>query len=406
MAAQSSLDLSSPLARYNALPTVVNWRGGWDEDTEYYRNDIVVSPLTSGSYINISASTATRGQGDPSTNLADWFTFGEGAAGVQEIQGSEYITVGPTTTPSITNNGVCEMAIGQNLNNLGTQNDPILEDLGLTNVIPSAGISFVGNTISNTGLISLRPGNSGITVNGTTNVALSCSGVLSITPSDNTITVGAGLTPLITNNGLLSLIASTGLVNNSTAQTPDLENGGVIDISSNGINITDFPNVKLSVFQSSISLIGTLVNVTITPNPSQDFTIPITQNPGTIWATCLATGAPYSTGTFTINFGLAFNVESNQFTSIFDTVITIFDSVNNVAYSPSGFRVNQSVYNRFNLNNLVKTRIQSITIDLAILRASGFRVMTGIQFSQVGSAKLRLLSENRNVFATYNSQVI
>jgi len=407
MAAQTTLELATPLQRLNALPTAVNWRGVWNEDIEFYKNDIVISPLTSGSYINISASSATRGQGDPSTNPADWYIFGEGAAGVQEIQGSEYITVGPTTTPEITNNGVREMAIGQNLNNLGTQNDPILEDLGITNIIPvSPGITYDGDTLSNSGLIYLSAGNSGITVDGTTEVSLACAGILSMTALNSTITVGAGLTPLITNNGLLSVTALSGLTNTGTPQELELSNDGVIDISGSSMVVTGFPNVKLSASRPSISLIGTLVNITITPNPSQFFTIPITQNPGTIWASCLATGTPYSTGTFTINFGLAFNVESNQFTTIFDTIITIFDSVNNVAYSPTASRVNQSVYNRLNLRSAVKARFQSITIDLATLRASGFRVMTGIQFTQVGSAKLRLLSENTNVFATYNSQVI
>jgi hypothetical protein len=410
MSAQSSLDLSSPLARYNALPTAVNWRGVWDEDTEYYKNDIVFSPLTSGSYINISASTSTRGQGDPSTNAADWYIFGEGAGGVQEIQGTEYITVGPTTTPSITNNGVCEIAVGQNLNNLGSQNDPILEDLGLLNVAASSGISFVGNKINNTGVTRLIEGNSGLLVDGTTNISLSCSGVLQMTALNPSITVGAGLTPLITNNGLLSIIAGTRIVNSSTPQEPELANDGVIDISGSSIIVTGFPNVKLSTTHPSISLIGTLVNVTITPNPSNSFVIPITQNPGTIWANCLATGTPYSTGTFTLNFSLGFSVEALQLISYGDTVFTIFDSVNNVSYSPTGFRVNQSVYNRFNPTIFAgfypRTRIQTITIDLATLRASGFRVMTGIQFTQLGGANLRLLYENTNVFATYNTQTL
>lgn len=418
MAAQTTLELATPLQRLNALPTAVNWRGVWNEDIEFYKNDIVISPITSGSFINISASSATRGQGDPSTNPADWYIFGEGAPGVQEIQGSEYITVGPTTTPEITNNGVREMAIGQNLNNLGTQNDPILEDLGITNIIPvSPGITYDGDTLSNSGLIYLSAGNSGITVDGTTEVSLACAGILSMTALNPTITVGAGLTPLITNNGLLSVTALSGLTNTGTPQEPDLVNDGVIDISSNSMAVTGFPNVKLSATHPFISLVGTLVDVIPVISPGVNsviYTVPLTQDPGTLWASCLGSGTPYSTGTFTLQFSFTFNLETPSSLNIGDTKYTIVDSINNVTYTPPNQVVNQTAYNRANLpstppfNLIISVRVLKIILDLATLRASGFRQITGIQLTQIAAigqvVNLTLLSENTNVFATYNSQ--
>jgi hypothetical protein len=427
MAAQSSLDLSTPLNRLNALPTAINWRNDvWSPTTVYYKNDIVISPITSGSYINISSSTTTRGGGDPSTNASAWFVFGSGAAGVQEIQGSEYITVGPTSTPEITNNGVCDIAIGNNLNNLGTQNDPILEDLGIISVLANPGISITGNTVTNTGVIYINGGPE-IVVTGNSDITLSHTGVISLTQAATPgLTVGAGSSPLITNTGLLSVSASTGITNSSTAQTPNLLNAGVIDISGNGsILISDFPNIKLSTTHPSISLIGTLVNAVMTPSPtvSSAFTpipgrIPITQIPGSVWATSIATQLPYSTGTFIIHvsLGTVTTASSGQPNNFGTIKITIFDSIHNVSYPvPDAF----NDFNEFRSNSrnfpvigttTVRFPLLRIVIDLETLWATGFRQMTDILLT-VGPGSgsvnsLSLTAQTTNVFAMYNPAVI
>jgi len=414
MAAQSALDLSTPLNRLNTLPTAVNWRGGWSPTEVYYRNDIAVSPITSGSYVNISPSTTILDGGDPSINMTAWAIFGQGAAGVQEIQGSEYITVGPTSTPQISNNGVCELAIGQNLNNLGTQQDPILEDLGIISLLPNPGISVVGNTVSNTGVIHVNAlPSSGIAVTGNSDLLISCSGLLSLTsPPNSGVTVGAGLLPLVNNTGLLSLTASTGLINSSTAQTPNIANNGVIDISGSVI-VTGFPNVKLSTVHPSISLIGTLVNSVMNPNPINGLTngdIPISQIPGSIWATSIATQTPYSSGTFTINVSLSFFLAAFAL-NMGSTTYTIYDSINNVAY-PAVSLQNAFSINRSQVPNQIYFFVLKINIDLATLWASGFRVMTHIRMRQFATTdpsgqQITFLhkSENTNVFATYSTAV-
>lgn len=425
MAAQSVLDLSTPLNRLNALPTAVNWRNDtWSPTTLYYRNDIVISPITSGAYINISPATTIKGGGDPSTNPTAWFVFGGGAAGVQEIQGSDYITVGPTSVPEITNNGVCNLAIGQNLNNLGTQNDPILEDLGLTSILTTPGISVVGNTVSNTGVIGLNSGPE-ITITGASDLSLSYSGVVSITAPDGSITVGPGSSPLISNPGLLSLTTSTGLVNSSTPQTPNISNGGVIDISGGkSITVANFPFVKLSTVHPSVSLVGTLVNAVMTPpttssnQGSPPGRIPVTQLPGSLWATSIATQQPYSTGTYTIHVILGVTIEAYQNVghNFGATNFTIYDGVNNVVYSTIG--IIQPTYSR-NFSNIafvdsptttINSMIYRIVIDLATLWNSGFRVMTHIQLDQLGvgltSNTLYLAAQNTNIFAEYSPNVV
>jgi len=424
MAGQSALDLSSPLNRLNALPTAVNWRNeAWSPTELYYRNDIVISELTGGAYINISPSATLRGGGEPSTNPTEWYVFGEGAAGVQEIQGTQYITVGPTSTPQITNNGVCEIAIGQNLNNLGTQNDPILEDLGITSVLFNPGISVTGNTVTNTGVIHVN-GGAGITVTGSSDLTISHTGVVSLTQAPTPgLTVGAGATPLITNTGLLSVIASTGLVNDGTPQAPELRNDGVIDISgSSSILVTDFPTIKLSTVNPSISLVGILdSNVVMTP-PTTNYPtpsrIPVTQIAGSVWATSIATQQPYSTGTFTLFITLGTNIfttSSSGASAFGPTTITIYDSVNNKVYpATQGFTDYNLLASSSRLFSsqirVIRPALTRIVIDLAKLWATGFRQMTHIQISQrggtLGSANLTLTSHNINILAAYNSGVL
>jgi hypothetical protein len=397
----------------------------WSPTTLYYRNDIVISPITSGAYINISPATTISGGGDPSTNPTAWFVFGGDAAGLQEIQGSDYITVGPTSVPEITNNGVCELDIGQNLNNLGTQNDPILEDLGLTSILTTSGISVVGNTVSNTGVIGLNPG-AGMTITGVSDLSLSYSGVVSITASNSSITVGPGSSPLISNPGLLSLTTSTGLVNSSTPQAPNISNGGVVDISGgSSIIVADFPFVKLSTVHPSMSLVGTLVNAVMTPpstngnaNPNNPpGRIPVTQLPGSLWATSIATQQPYSTGTYTMHVTLGVMIEPTSTTSqnLGRTTITIYDGVNNVAYSEALLAptFNTLVPNRTfadSPTSFFRPVICRIVIDLATLWASGFRVMTHVQLSQGAAAiagnTLFLTAQNTNIFAEYNPSVV
>ena len=418
MAAQSSLDLSTPFRRLNALPTAVNWRNDvWSPTTVYFRNDVVVSPITNGSYINITPTTTILGGGDPSTNPTAWYEFGGSGGGVQEIQGSEYITVGPTSTPEITNNGVCEMDIGQNLNNLGTQNDPILEDLGVSLLFANPGISVAGSAVANAGVIHLN-GGSGMTVTGVSELSLSYTGVSAISPSNASITVGAGTSPLISNTGLLSLTTSTGLVNSSTAQTPNISNGGVIDISGGTtVLVTDFPNIKLATIHPSISLIGTLVNANMVPNPtiSNDVVgrIPVTQIPGSVWATSIATQLPYSSGTFTINISLGCTVNTGSSLNMGASKITIYDSINNVAYTPivSEEFANNIFHNRTYIQNSIQMVFLEIVVDIATLWASGFREMTHIQVTQISvdpalTARLFMKQQGTNVYAVYNREEV
>jgi hypothetical protein len=439
--AQGALDLADPLSRLNALPTAVNWRGLWDATTLYYRNDIVVSPITAGSYINIIPSTTILGGADPSINVVAWYAFGLGANGVQEITGSEYITVGPTSTPTITNNGVVNLILapGKNLNNVtGDPQFPVLEDTGVTTVLGNPGIlvspGSPGPIIDNTGVVNLvtSPAFGFTTGSNINNVSLFYTGILSVNnPPNSGITVGTGLSPIITNTGLLSLNVGTGLSNISTPQTPDIKNLGVVDISGSGITVTGFPAIKLSTTHPSVSLIGsittpmvpnpTLPNSPTIPNPPGR--IPITQTPGTFWATSIATRIPYSSGTFILNLNISMLLKgpSQGITTANRGKLnfTIYDSVNNVVYAPNSTLKEEAQVNTIQfprtLNNQyqptsVNPIITSMMIDLQSLWASGFRIMTHIQISQSRNNGVEQgafqLSQATNVFATYSPVVV
>jgi hypothetical protein len=437
--AQGAIDLSDPLDRLDALPTAINWRGEWDPDILYYRNDIAVSPITKGSYINVTPATTISGGGDPSLNAVAWYAFGSGAPGVQEITGTEYLTVGPTTTPKITNNGVVtlEIAPGKNLNNLGTAQDPILEDTGVTNVLADPGILItpdISNSnllyVDNTGVVNIITDSaSGFTTGSNiNNVSLFYTGILSVNnPPNSGITVGTGQTPLVTNTGILSMAIGTGLTNISTPQTPDIINTGVIDISGSttgsGVTVTGFPNIKLSTTHPSISLIGTTTG-SMVPNPTTAINIqtaariPITQTPGTFWATSIATQTPYSSGTYLIKVCLTMLAVGQP--SVGNQIraplgFTIYDSVNNVSYVPNDVPINWIQYPKdrgrdFN-PPFVSPIITTIVVDLQTLWASGFRNMTHIEIDQPGAPGSRFdsvyqLSQTNNLFAIYSSAII
>ena len=427
--AQGALDLSDPLNRLNALPTAVNWRGEWSPTIVYYRNDIVVSPLTAGTYINIIPSTTILGGADPSINAVAWYAFGIGAGGLEEITGSEYITVGPTTTPKITNNGVITLDIGRNLNNLTSDQFPTLEDTGVNSILANPGIlvtpGSAGPTITNTGVTQIvaYPLSGLAFGTGTGNVTIQYTGKQSVNSLPGSgITVGTGQSPLVTNTGLLSLAVGAGLANISTPQTPNIINTGVLDISGSGITVTGFPSIELSTLHPSVSLIGTLVNAVMTP-PSlvnQVGRIPITQIPGSVWATSIATQTPYSSGTFIINLYLSI-LQLGKVVQPASGILarasisyTIYDSVNNVAYTPAEGGANTILYPRFNPTipydpNFVTPVITSIVVDLQTLWTSGFRIMTDIQIKQDGgrgALGTSIQSATTNVFATYSSSVL
>jgi hypothetical protein len=70
--------LTNPLTQLNILDDEMKWRGNWTATTQYFKNDVVRSPLNGIEYI-LGSKTATRGgldPGDPANTTAEWTQLG------------------------------------------------------------------------------------------------------------------------------------------------------------------------------------------------------------------------------------------------------------------------------------------------------------------------------------------
>jgi len=252
--------LSNPLDRLSILPNTVNWRGTWEDTTQYYLNDIVVSPITLSSYI-LTEVQGVYGGLDPSLNPV-WTEFSGAATGVQSVTAllDSGIIVTGTTNVTVVNDGVVSIGQGAGISVTGDPHNPVITNTGITSVVQGSGIAvspilplngglIISNTgvlnvrggaginvnpalsqqnptITNTGVLSVIPGNAGIGVSAATgNITLTNEGVLSVTAAPNT---GISITPTIgtgaitvANTGVLSVTGGTG-VSSTGGQNPTL----------------------------------------------------------------------------------------------------------------------------------------------------------------------------------------
>jgi hypothetical protein len=376
----SSIELDTAFERQEYLPLAVNWLGVWSPETVYLKNDVVTSPINSASYIMVGPSTSIKGGGDPSINTTNWFQYGRSIDTVQNITvGDGLELLGSDTNPIVKNTGVVSIVHGDGISNIGTAADPILACETLTAIVPGLGIDVFGipiPNIENTGVTYLREGG-GISITYTgQQVNIFNSGIESLTtPPNSGLTVSAGPIKTITNTGLLSVIAGTGIINDGTATEPELRNGGVeslvalnesVSITGNGsvLNlVSNNPHKSVVWFPTSATIRSPTTGI-----------IPITQAPG-LWEDCLATGLPYSSGYFVLNipFTLAFPVKA--LVNSVQLNILLIDSTNNIQY-PYFYRIYPP--KSFIRSDFIKYTIGNVLINLFELRASGFRELTGI----------------------------
>jgi len=109
---------------------MMSWRGEWNIDDEYYQNNVVTDPINTGSYIYTGFSAAIRG-GDPPSQVIGpsiWTAFGSTvAAGVQLLKEGEGILIdGSDTIPTVSNTGVLTVSTDGGLQNIGTNQFPVL----------------------------------------------------------------------------------------------------------------------------------------------------------------------------------------------------------------------------------------------------------------------------------------
>lgn len=409
----SSIELDNAYERYEFLPLAVNWLGDWSPTTTYFKNDVTVSPINTASYIMIGPPTSIQGGQDPSINTTNWFQYGRSIDTVQNIRVGEGIELaGTDPNPIVLNTGIVSIVPGTGISNIGTAQDPILSCETLTAIVPGVGIDVFGlpiPNIENTGVTYIRNG-AGLSLNYVNGIAnFASTGLQSLgaaAPPIAGLTVSAGPIKTITNTGLLSVIHGTGIINDGTATEPELRNGGVITLTPLNPSMTVIPSgnvVKLGSNNPIKTLVWTPTALTVmTPNPANGgiSTIPITQAPG-IWADCLATGLPYSYGYFALAFPFTFRWSGPTQQVQVNLFLTLIDGVNN-----KSFRI------LFTINPQVLTgsgtafpaayfTLGTRLINLEALRASGFRVLTSIQFQSGSGFPLYLQSIGGPAYATF-----
>jgi len=298
--------LRNPLASLSILKNLLCWRGNYDPNTNYYKNDLVVSPITQASYL--LTATSSFGE-DPSLN-PNWSYFGLAGDGVQVAQGSQYIEVsGSGTNPTVSNLGVIETILTPPLySSSGDAQNPIINSSAIATIQGVMGISVVGNEITNTGVCTLTDG-TGISsvLDPDTGIAeISNAGVRTIVPQDKYITItGTNAARTISNGGVLSITAAGGLTNLGTATDPEISNDYVLGITSPDSTVT---NTNTNSQQRLKCLVPELTrcftDVIFNPNLSLNGRVGyvVTIETGSLFESCLATGSPYSTGVFYIDF--------------------------------------------------------------------------------------------------------
>lgn len=108
-------DVLSPLEQLYAFPTMMKWRGTWVGTEQYFKNDVVISPINSSSYILVN-ETVSLIPTDPSLD-PNWDELSPATVGVTSVNGGAGITVTNPTGPNVTviNDGVITVTEGTNI---------------------------------------------------------------------------------------------------------------------------------------------------------------------------------------------------------------------------------------------------------------------------------------------------
>lgn len=420
-------ELDTPLARLATLPQMMSWLGEWNANDEYYQNNIVTDPITTGSYIYTGFSAAIRGGLPPSQVIGPsiWTAFGSVvAAGVQRLlEGDGILVDGSDTVPTVSNTGVITTVTTGGLENIGTTQFPtyVLNNV-VSQVQPDLGISVTNTAvpqISNTGILQIFPG-SGISVTGQNDLTLANTGVVSIGVSPGTaLTITSpGQNPVVNNTGLVSITEGLGIAKEPglPANEPQLKNTGVISIIPSNIEVTDGPGGPGDKELRMINPVKTLVfnsqDLVMTPASLNSNgavgLIPITQSVGTFWENTMENGLPSpidNQGTFILDVALKFTGSGSSGGVSLNMYLQDDTQSPPIEVGPflakfGATGVAAQVPNRIYL-------FSSVAIRVYPARASGFRKLTGLRFvktQQSGIPTTLRLSSSGPCSATWFNQ--
>lgn len=423
-------ELDTPLARLATLPQMMSWIGEWNANDEYYRNNVVTDPLTTGTYIYTGFSASIRGGLPPSQVIGPsiWTAFGAiVAAGVQRIVEGNGIKVdGSDTVPTISNTGVILTTTDGGLENIGTPQFPtyVLAN-AVSQVQPDLGISVTNNAvplIANTGVINIVPG-AGISVSGQSDVTLANTGVISIgvAPGTALTITNPGQNPTINSTGASSIIPGVGIAlePGRPVNEPQLNNTGVTDITPNNIAVAQGPggpgDLELRMINSVKTLVYNSQNLVMTPptlvNDGDQGIIPITQSVGTFWEDAMENGPPLpnnNQGTFVLEFSLKFTGTASA--AGISLLLYLQDNTSSPTAEVGPFVLRAGA---IGVSSQVPERIYlftSMAVKVQPARASGFSKLTGLRIvkTKVGQSFLDTirLASSGPCYATWFNQTL
>lgn len=391
---------------------MMSWLGEWNANDEYYLNNVVTDPITTGSYIYTGFSSAIRGGLPPSQVIGPsiWTAFGSVvASGVQQLKEGDGILVdGSDTVPTVSNTGVLTVTAEGGLGNIGTAQFPILVLANsVTQVQHGLGIA-VDNTnpnepkINNTGILKIF--GEGISVTGQNDLTLANSGVISIgvAPGTPLTITSPGQNPVVNNTGLVSITDGVGIakVLGRPANEPQLNNTGVITIVPRNIEVAGgFPgpgDKELKLINPVKTLVFNSQNLVMTPttlvNNGDQGLIPITQSVGTFWEDVMENGPPPYTNpqgsTFILDFALKFTGTASA--AGISLAMYLQDNTSSPVVEVGPFTLR---YGAIGVSSQVPNRIylfSSVAVRVEQARASGFRKLTGLRIRKIkfGSSAL------------------
>ena len=356
--------LDNPLERLGVLPNGMNWRGGWLVSEQYYLNDVVISPLTTASFI-LNGKTTLLGGADPSLN-PDWIELSNPTTGVVSVNAGVGITItGTGSNPIVNNDGILTFTAGTGVNNTGTATNPI---------------------INNTGVLTCSAG-TGISITGTTNPIITNDGIRTLTAGAG-VSVSAGNNPIVANTGILGITAGSGL-SSTGGQTPTL-----------AVSTSLQPKISQIFYQLNVP-------AGLTPSPvppTSTGSIVVILNSPTMFATQLATtGTPDPNGSWLIDLS-SWNFILTTTPVGLNRIITFTFVDNTTAGGPFTYSPNVGGIVRFQIGaNVPSFNLGQVVFDMNVARGTGMRTIDEIVVNNTTGADLYMGGWN-DVIATYYPQ--
>jgi hypothetical protein len=231
--------MDTQLETLRLLPTTMQWRGIFNSETQYLKNDIVVGGTTRRTYVCIVVA-ATLGFTDPTP--PEWYEFTGGTSGIHSLDlGAGLSNSGTATSVILDNAGVIDVIAGSNIFLSGTAQNRIVNSLSLTGFIAGLGITTAGSNITNNGIQTIRTGG-GLFASPGPDVQLNLNNILSVSTSVGISNVGTALNPIIENTWVRTLTLID-IANTGTTTDPILRNNGVESITNvdGSVQITPSP---------------------------------------------------------------------------------------------------------------------------------------------------------------------